>query len=108
MLRRLVGLLMTRMATMLLPCVVYEIAPLSAQEIRGAMHQPDGVPLDKRYAALLVSDATNHPIPYATVILNGGTARVTDTTGRLVLPTGDQDTLNLNVRRIGFALTEFT
>ena len=55
----------------------------------------------ERSESLFVTTASGEGIPYANVSLKGGTPRVTDTNGRVLLQTHG-DTLNVVVRRMGF------
>lgn len=54
-----------------------------------------------RSESLLVVHTNGQPIPFASVSLNGGAARVTNTDGVLVVLSAD-DTLKVLVRRMGF------
>ncbi len=51
---------------------------------------------------IAVRDAANHPIPFATITLNGGAIRVTNADGDLIVPNAP-DSLAVSVRRIGYA-----
>src|SRR4051812_48056026 len=56
---------------------------------------------DRRW--LVVIDTAGHPIPFASVTLNGGLGtRITDTTGSVHLGKNVKDTVRLTVRRIGY------
>ncbi|MEO7996712.1 MAG: carboxypeptidase-like regulatory domain-containing protein [Gemmatimonadaceae bacterium] len=59
-------------------------------------------PSDSRKALVYVTDVRGYPIAYATVVVNGGGARVTDSLGTLLVPAENDNTIQLVIRRIGF------
>ncbi|MBC8087225.1 MAG: hypothetical protein H7Z40_08145, partial [Phycisphaerae bacterium] len=56
---------------------------------------------DSRKSVLYVRNVLGQPLPFATVMLGGGSPQVTDTTGRMVMNT-NADSVHVVVRRMGY------
>ncbi len=63
---------------------------------------PVPVVAQEQTGRLTVVDAAGVPVPFAVVTVGKSTPRVADDSGRLLVPATDDDSLQVNVRRIGY------
>jgi hypothetical protein len=63
---------------------------------------PHPADAQRRTAVVRVTDVQGRPIPFALVQIENGVTRVADDSGRVTLPAERNDSLRLQVRRMGF------
>lgn len=81
------------------------VVRMSARDPRATLELMVGAPAAVaagRASMVRVTDAAGNPVAFASVRVAGANARVTDRDGRVIAPVSGQDSLDVDVRRVGF------